>query len=412
MDDAPFGTIEEAIQALEGQPGTIKILGEYDISTLTHEDAPWEGMVTITAGNDEAKLVSQEYQATIFNGPITIKDIKVEAANASHLNTNGYLFVYDPGEDVEFKSFMHSGTYGALIVDESYTVINSGKIPTIYTAGAYNNSKSNGVMGDATIEINGGDIIDLKLCADYYQPDMTGIAIGGNMNVIINGGNIDQIAYVEQTAPDIMGALNVIFNNGMEAPTTRFQLPEANGGVFIVKSLFGGKVMPTSEIGVFEVKANPGRIAVINGQRVPDGKVTLEEGETEVKFIKGEQPMEIKLTIDKAEIVKNGTVTALDVPAQIINDRTMVPLRAIFEALGATVEWNGETRTVTSEKGNTKISLAIDDTNLYVNGEAKVLDVPAQIVNDRTMVPARAIAEAYGCKVEWDNDTRTVTIKG
>ena len=94
----------------------------------------------------------------------------------------------------------------------------------------------------------------------------------------------------------------------------------------------------------------------------------------------------------------------------IVEGRTLVPLRSVFEALGATVEWNNETRSVVSEKGNVKISLAIDSRELYVNGEVKTIDVPACLMNDRTMVPVRAVAEAFGCKVDWNNDLRAVVI--
>ena len=97
-------------------------------------------------------------------------------------------------------------------------------------------------------------------------------------------------------------------------------------------------------------------------------------------------------------------------PPQIINDRTMVPLRAIFEALGASVEWNQETKTVTSTKGDTTIKLTIDSNTMYVNDNAVTLDSPACVVNDRTLVPVRAISEAYKTKVDWNGDTRTVTI--
>ncbi len=97
-------------------------------------------------------------------------------------------------------------------------------------------------------------------------------------------------------------------------------------------------------------------------------------------------------------------------PATIVEGRTLVPLRAIFEALGATVEWDQVTRTVSSTLGEDSISLAVGSTTLVKNGEDVTLDVPAQIINDRTMVPARAIAEAYGVGVEWDAATRTVIL--
>ena len=94
----------------------------------------------------------------------------------------------------------------------------------------------------------------------------------------------------------------------------------------------------------------------------------------------------------------------------IVEGRTLVPLRSVFEALGATVEWNNDTRSVTSVKGEVTITLAVDSKELVVNGTVKTLDVPAQIMNDRTMVPVRAVAEAFGAKVEWNNDIRCVVI--
>ena len=123
-----------------------------------------------------------------------------------------------------------------------------------------------------------------------------------------------------------------------------------------------------------------------------------------------EEKTEIKLTIGKAEIVTNGAAKALDVPAQIIESRTMVPLRAIFEALGASVEWDDATKTVTSVKGDTTVKLTIGQASINVNGADKALDVPAQIVDSRTLGPVRAIAESFGCEVGWDDATKTVTI--
>ena len=106
----------------------------------------------------------------------------------------------------------------------------------------------------------------------------------------------------------------------------------------------------------------------------------------------------------------NGQLVNFDQPPIIIDGRTLVPLRAIFEALGATVDWNGNTQTVTSKKGSTSISLSIDSNSMYKNGKAVTLDVPAQLINDRTLVPARAVAEAFGCDVDWDDTTKTITI--
>jgi len=87
-----------------------------------------------------------------------------------------------------------------------------------------------------------------------------------------------------------------------------------------------------------------------------------------------------------------------------------VPLRPIFEALGAEVDWGQATQTVTAVKGDIIITLRIGSRTLLKNGQEIRLDVPAMIVGGRTMVPARAVAESLGTKVEWDQRTRTVTI--
>ena len=86
----------------------------------------------------------------------------------------------------------------------------------------------------------------------------------------------------------------------------------------------------------------------------------------------------------------------------IENGRTLVPLRAIFETLGATVDWDGATQTVTATKDSTKISLTIDNTLASKNSENISLDVPAKIVNGRTLVPVRFIADCFGVGVDWD----------
>lgn len=99
-----------------------------------------------------------------------------------------------------------------------------------------------------------------------------------------------------------------------------------------------------------------------------------------------------------------------DVPPIIANDRTMVPLRAIFEALGANVDWRQETRAIDAYLNNTRITLYIGKNEMYRNGEIIVIDSPPFIKDDRTLVPVRAIAEAFDCVVEWDNDNRAVQI--
>ncbi len=113
---------------------------------------------------------------------------------------------------------------------------------------------------------------------------------------------------------------------------------------------------------------------------------------------------------NKLTVKVNDSELAFDQNPIIIEGRTLVPLNAIFTALGATVKWDGETYTVTAQRGNTNISLKIGSNQLFVNGTAKELDVPAIIVAGRTLVPAKAVSEAFGCNVGWDSATQTVNI--
>ncbi|MDO5398960.1 MAG: copper amine oxidase N-terminal domain-containing protein [bacterium] len=109
-------------------------------------------------------------------------------------------------------------------------------------------------------------------------------------------------------------------------------------------------------------------------------------------------------------VIVDGSPIAFDQPPVILDGCTLVPMRAIFEAPGATVEWNGDTRTVTSTRGNVVIEMTIDSPFMRVIDYTLTLDVPAQIINERTMVPVRAVSEALDCEVVWDGNTQTVNI--
>ncbi len=121
-------------------------------------------------------------------------------------------------------------------------------------------------------------------------------------------------------------------------------------------------------------------------------------------------PIEIILQIESPVLTKNGEAFTLDVPAMLIDGRTMVPFRAICEALGATVDWDDPTQTVMVVKEETTLELQIGNPMIKKNGKNKELDVPAQLVEERTLVPVRAVAEGLGAIVEWDDPTQTVTI--
>lgn len=113
---------------------------------------------------------------------------------------------------------------------------------------------------------------------------------------------------------------------------------------------------------------------------------------------------------DDIKVLVDGQKIEFDVPPQIIDDYTFVPMRAIFEALGAEVQWFGKTQTITASKDTTNIEMTIASNEMFVGKDKVMLDVPPQIVNGRTLVPVRAVAESFKCQVDWDGATRTVSI--
>ena len=107
----------------------------------------------------------------------------------------------------------------------------------------------------------------------------------------------------------------------------------------------------------------------------------------------------------------DGEQVLFDVPPQTINDRTMVPMRAIFEALGATVDWDEEEQSITSTRGGITIYMAVGNPVMRVDGEEITLDAAPVKINDRTLVPVRAVAESFEAEVLWDEDAQRVDIK-
>lgn len=113
---------------------------------------------------------------------------------------------------------------------------------------------------------------------------------------------------------------------------------------------------------------------------------------------------------EAVRVIVNGKPIVTDKCAEVKDGCTMVPMRSIFEALGAEVSWNDETETATGERDGKKCSFKIGDDKLYINGEEKTLLAPAVLENGRTLVHVRAIAEALGADVLWNGETGLVTI--
>ena len=110
------------------------------------------------------------------------------------------------------------------------------------------------------------------------------------------------------------------------------------------------------------------------------------------------------------KVFLDGTEIIFDVEPQIINGRTMVPVRAIFEAMGATVIWDNDTNTAFCSKDTKLVSITVDDYNMYINSAVITMDAAPVIIDSRVLAPARFVAEAFDATVYWDGEKSHVYI--
>ena len=160
----------------------------------------------------------------------------------------------------------------------------------------------------------------------------------------------------------------------------------------------------------------------LHGQ-LGDGNATIYASET-TEFVYADKNFPVKIMDNvmlpdgrtpapipgEVHVIINGTALTFDQPPVIEGGRTLVPMRAIFQALGARVEWDGNTKTAIAEKDGVTVSLTIGSGVMVRNGESIELEVPAIARGGRTLIPVRAVAESFGADVKWDAEKRTVTI--
>lgn len=116
------------------------------------------------------------------------------------------------------------------------------------------------------------------------------------------------------------------------------------------------------------------------------------------------------LAADAIKVMVNGKEVTSDVAPFIENDRTLVPVRMISEALGVEVKWDNERRQVQIQSGDVQATLTIGEAKIVKNGKDIAIDQPAKIKDSRTFVPIRAIAELFDAKVDWNGEARAVEI--
>ncbi|WP_068784041.1 C40 family peptidase [Paenibacillus phocaensis] len=121
-------------------------------------------------------------------------------------------------------------------------------------------------------------------------------------------------------------------------------------------------------------------------------------------------PQTASISTGRIAIELDGKLLQPKTPPTLVNGSVLLPIRDVFEALGAKLGWDDASKTVTATKGPMTLVYRIGDTTAQLNGQTLTLPVPGQIKNGYTLVPLRFVSEALGCEVVWDGDHRTVRI--
>lgn len=286
--------------------------------------------------------------------------------------------------------------------------INGGKI--------YVNAEGDGIDSNGNLIINGGEItVDGPTGSGNGPIDSDGtMSINGGTVVLASSAGMVQLP----RSSDGQNILSVIFSERQSA-----------GAEVTVRETQSGDVLvshkPAKEFQAFvyssdKIKVGTEYTVSVNGSDVET--VTAVQGTTSAgsAAFGGGRGMggfggkggfgtgmgggsRIRVNVDGRDI-------RFDTSPIIKNDTTLVGFRAVCEALGANVEWDGENEVVTAEKDGTRIVLKIGSTTAEVNGEEKALLLAPEIINDSTMIPVRFLSEQLGMNVDWNDAAQLITI--
>jgi hypothetical protein len=123
-----------------------------------------------------------------------------------------------------------------------------------------------------------------------------------------------------------------------------------------------------------------------------------------IRITNSDSKLAVKVTVDGERIDFKGA------PPQAQGSRIMVPMRGIFEHMGANLLWNQRAQTVTARRGDSTVVVTVGKADAMVDGKPTTVETPPIVAQGRVMVPLRFLAEALGAKVEWLGADRTVAI--
>ena len=195
---------------------------------------------------------------------------------------------------------------------------------------------------------------------------------------------------------------------GTGSPNQTFPAPEEAGNYEVRLYSNGNSITAAS----FVMKIS---ITVGNVSPIPDGTTASDPTEsTELSELSNAKNNIIIMKINDPDMTVNGAKQEIDpgrsTTPQIIDSRTLVPIRAVIEAMGGTIDWDDATKKITLNANGHSVIMWLNIKDIIADGERKTMDVEPVSINGRTMVPIRFAAENIGCAVDWIAETEEVII--
>jgi|GEM_PF-534307 len=413
---SPVGSLGKAVDMLDKtQDCTIVICGKFTQTGIFAYPEEFTGSITLTSVYDgiDYRNYGAEYECVgarfICSGEYIFKDINILLSGKyMFVIANHNPFTLDTGVNITYADPASDGlgfgtAFGILGGYQSgQPELRGVKDPPPAESDA-----------DTNITVLSGS----KICISAYSRQIDGAYYMGTANVTIGGdAQVGRLFLTPANKPYTCGdtvvtvrdnaVVKEIYASTSTGFADSFTLNWLGGsiGKYADKLLKGndvifseGKTLVYSD--ATKSAANFDAISASFDKTVAEG-AAVEETVTTV----------VEMTIGQDVGYINGVPAALDAAPIIRNSRTMLPVRFVAEAFGATVGWDGATSTVSVTTADVEIKITIGSTTALVNGKTVTLDSPAFIESSRTYMPVRFVAENLGATVEWDGATSTATL--
>lgn len=257
--------------------------------------------------------------------------------------------------------------------------------------------------------------------ADYSLTSVNGMGASAGLNYVALQTGTETVNITSSSGVTVARNVNIVGEEGLSSLRVETNQFMVSDGSVVQATLYGTKKDGTEvlldprvvqwSVEGFSGSGSSGYITIDSTSDLANGKIVATLGSLRGEAILGNNAYNLlDLYIGNTTYWLNGSSYTLDQPPVIINDRTMVPIRLITEALGGQVEWTDNDSPILINYNGHHIELTLDETMAIVDGIKVETDTPAQLVGNRTLVPIRFVSENLGMDIEYDHSSRCVSI--